>query len=179
MPSPAATRRSDSPKSRDDTPRSRCGAAHRDEEFADSAIREYPMEATRCIPWSHGVNVGAVSRGHKVRDRVWLALTVVVLFAASGLPLGPWLLVAGTVALVTSVWIRLGRRGRRVLPHGRGPLVLGAVAGMIARFFVPCRFTCELSANGRYSGRYVPRSSAGGAGRARTSMAKVSTSKES
>ncbi|NKE62878.1 hypothetical protein FXN61_41615, partial [Lentzea sp. PSKA42] len=89
MSSPAATKGSDSPKLRDDTTRFLCGAAHRDEEFADSAIREYLVEATRSIPRSPGVNAGAVLREavgartrRKVRDALLLALAVVVLFAA-------------------------------------------------------------------------------------------------
>lgn len=172
MSSPAPTRGSDSPKLRDDTTRFLCGAAYRDEEFADSAIREYLLETTRSIPRSPGVNAGAVLREavaartrRKVRDSVLLVPAVVVLFAASGLLLGPWLLVAGTVALATGARIRLGRRERRALPHERGPLALGAVAGMIALFFVLYKFTTEVSESDDSDAifkEYEPKSGGGG-----------------
>lgn len=68
--------------------------------------------------------------------------------AWSGLLLAPWQLAGSTVALAAGAWIRLGRRGRRVLPHERGPL---AMAGMIALFFVLYKFTDESS---NYSRRY-------------------------
>jgi len=161
MSSPAMTPGSDSPRLRDDTTRFLCGAAHRDEEFADSAIREYLVESTRSIPRSPGVNAGAVLREavagrarRKVRDSVLLVLAVVVLFAASGSLLVPWLLIAMTVALAAGARFGLGKPARRVSPHARGPLVLGAIAGAIALFFVLFKFTEELSKSSSYRYRY-------------------------
>lgn len=173
MSTPAATTGSDSPKLRDDTTRFLCGAAHRDEEFADSAIREYLVEATRSIPRSPGVNAGAVLREavaartrRKVRDSVLLVLALVVLFAASGTLLGAWLLIAVTVALGTGAKLSLGQRTRRVTPQLRGPLALGSVAGAIALLFVLYKFTDEQSESSRYSryyAEYEPESGGGGA----------------
>ena len=161
MSTPPVTPGSDSPKLRDDTTRFLCGAAHRDEEFTDSAIREYLVEATRSIPRSPGVNAGAVLREavaartrRKVRDAVLLVLAVVVLFAGSGMLLAPWLLVAMVVALAAGARFGLGQRRRRVSPHGRVPLALGSVAGAIALFFVFYKFTDELSESNSYYSRY-------------------------
>lgn len=161
MSTPAAAPGSDSPKVRDDTTRFLCGAAHRDEEFADAAIREYLVEATRSIPRSPGVNAGAVLREavaartrRKVRDSVLLVLAIVVLFAGSGLLLAPWLVIAMIVALAAGARYGLGQRGRRVSPHARVPLVLGSVAGAIALFFVLYKFTDELSGSSSYSRYY-------------------------
>src|SRR5690349_16016068 len=109
MSAPAADRGEASPRLRDDTTRFLCGAAHRDEEFADSAIREYLVESTRSIPRSPGVNAGAVLREavaartrRKVRDGAVLALAVVVLFTATGMQLALWLVVAAVVAMVAA-----------------------------------------------------------------------------
>lgn len=148
-----------SPALRDDTTRFLCGAAHRDEEFADSAIREYLVESTRSIPRSPGVNAGAVLREavaartrRKVRDSLALVLAVVALFAASGTFLGAWCLVAAGVALVTAArpafWERKSRQAPP--PNTRGPLALGAVAGVIALFYVLYKFTEELAAADSY-----------------------------
>src|SRR5215207_6700667 len=124
MSTPAATTGNDSPKLRDDTTRFLCGAAHRDEEFADSAIREYLVEATRSIPRSPGVNTGAVLREavaartrRKIRDGLLLALAVVVLFAASGTLLVVWLVAASIVAVGTGTRLALPRQ-KKVVPHG-------------------------------------------------------------
>jgi hypothetical protein len=161
MSTPEAAPGSDSPKLRDDTTRFLCGAAHRDEEFADAAIREYLVEATRSIPRSPGVNAGAVLREavaartrRKVRDSVLLVLALVVLFAGSGMLLAPWLLIAMVVALASGARYGLGQRGRRVSPHMRVPLLLGSVAGVLALFFVLYRFTDELSESSTYSRYY-------------------------
>lgn len=152
MSTPAETTRSDSLKLRDDTTRFLCGAAHRDEEFADSAIREYLVEATRSIPRSPGVNAGAVLREavaartrRKARDSVLLILALVVLFAGSGMLLGWWLLIGVTVALAAGARVPLGQRVRRVSRHVRGPFVLGSIAGAIALLFVLYKVFDELS----------------------------------
>ncbi|MFS8096142.1 AbrB family transcriptional regulator [Lentzea alba] len=170
MSTPAATTGSDSPQLRDDTTRFLCGAAHRDEEFADSAIREYLVESTRSIPRSPGVNAGAVLREavagrtrRKVRDSLLLVLAIVVLFAASGMLLGGWLLVAMTVALAAGGRFGL-KRARQPAPHARGPLVLGAIASAIALFFVLYKVSDELSGSSayrRYYEEYESESSAG------------------
>ncbi|GHH46333.1 hypothetical protein GCM10017774_49110 [Lentzea cavernae] len=145
---------------RDDTTRFLCGAAHRDEEFADSAIREYLVEATRSIPRSPGVNSGAVLREavaartrRKVRDGVLLALALLVLFVASGTLLGVWLVVAVIAALGTGARLALNRP-RRGTPHSRGPVVLGVIASAIALFFVLYKYIAEIEAADRYSSRY-------------------------
>ena len=161
MSTPAATTGNDSPKLRDDTTRFLCGAAHRDEEFADSAIREYLVEATRSIPRSPGVNAGAVLREavaartrRKVRDAVLLVLAVAVLFAGSGTLLGAWLLIALTVTLGATARTGLGQRVRRAAPHVRGPLALGSVAGGIALLFVLYKLTDEFSESSSYRRYY-------------------------
>ncbi|WP_439661352.1 hypothetical protein ACSHWB_07540 [Lentzea sp. HUAS TT2] len=140
---------------RDDTTRFLCGAAHRDEEFADSAIREYLVESTRSIPRSPGVNSGAVLREavaartrRKVRDGLLLVLAVVVLFAASGTLLVWWLVAASVVALGTGARLAF-TRPRRVVPHSRGPVVLGSIASAIALFFVLYKFMEELNESTR------------------------------
>ncbi|MFI6096943.1 hypothetical protein ACIA8G_15380 [Lentzea sp. NPDC051213] len=168
MSSPAATPRSDSPLLRDDTTRFLCGAAHRDEEFADAAIREYLVESTRSIPRSPGVNTGAVLREavagrsrRKVRDGVLLVLAVVVLFAASGMLMAAWLPIALVVSIAAGARFGVGLRGRTVSPHGRGPLVLGGIASALALFFVLYKFSNELnesSSYSRYYARYEPES---------------------
>jgi hypothetical protein len=156
MSTPAATTGNDSPKSRDDTTRFLCGAAHRDEEFADSAIREYLVEATRSIPRSPGVNTGAVLREavaartrRKMRDGLLLVLAVVVLFAASGTLLVGWLVVASIVAVGTGTRLALPRPNK-VVPNARGPVVLGAIASVIALLFVLYKFMEELAASSEY-----------------------------
>lgn len=161
MSTPAPPKGSDSPKLRDDTTRFLCGAAHRDEEFADSSIREYLVEATRSIPRSPGVNAGAVLREavaartrRKVRDSVLLVLALALLFAGSGMLLAVWLLLAAAVALTTGMRLPLGKRPQRVSPHVRAPLVLGSIAGMIALLFVLYKLTAELSTSDRYSRSY-------------------------
>ena len=165
MSTPAGATGNDSTRLRDDTTRFLCGAAHRDEEFADSAIREYLVEATRSIPRSPGVNSGAVLREavaartrRKVRDGVLLALALLVLFAGSGTFLGAWLLVAAVVGLGTGARLRLSRPRRVLPPHSRGPAVLGAITGAIALFFVLYKYIAEIEAAGRYSSRYCRRS---------------------
>jgi hypothetical protein len=171
MSTPAATTGNDSPKLRDDTTRFLCGAAHRDEEFADSAIREYLVEATRSIPRSPGVNAGAVLREavaartrRKVRDSVLLVLALVVLFAGSGMLLGSWLLIAVTVALAAGARLSLGQRARRVSPHVRGPLALGSVAGAIALLFVLYKFIDEYYKSDIYSDYYYDEYAPGSSG---------------
>lgn len=158
MSTPAPTKGKDSPRLRDDTTRFLCGAAHRDEEFADSAIREYLVEATRSIPRSPGVNSGAVLREavaartrRKVRDAVLLVLAVVALFAASGTLLVGWLVVAALAALGTGARMAFTRPRRSTR---RGPVVLGSIAGAIALFFVLYKFIEELDASSNYSTRY-------------------------
>ncbi|WP_093592666.1 hypothetical protein [Lentzea waywayandensis] len=137
---------------RDDTTRFLCGAAHRDEEFAGSAIREYLVEATRSIPRSPGVNSGAVLRvvvrtRRKVRGGSLLVLAVVVLFAANGTLLVGWLVVASIVVL--GIGARMAfTRPWRVTP--RGPAVLGSIACAIALFFVLYKFMDELAASSEY-----------------------------
>ncbi|WP_089952807.1 hypothetical protein [Lentzea xinjiangensis] len=140
---------------RDDTTRFLCGAAHRDEDFADSAIREYLVEATRSIPRSPGVNAGAVLREavaartrRKVRDSLLLVLALAVLFAASGTLLATWLFIAVVVAVATGARLALARP-RRV--SQRGPLVLGSLAGGIAIFFVLYKLIEYLDAASTYS----------------------------
>lgn len=123
MSAPAATKGSDCPKSRDDTTRFRCAAAHHDDQFAESAIRAYLMERP-------GV------RGPGLREAV-ARRGEVLPFAGSGLPLGSWPRAGVTGALVAGVRFGLWRRGRPGSP--RGPLVLGVVAGWIGLFFVLCR----------------------------------------
>lgn len=157
MSTPAAPTGNDSPKLRDDTTRFLCGAAHRDEEFADSAIREYLVEATRSIPRSPGVNAGAVLREavaartrRKVRDGLLLVLAAVVLFAASGMLLAAWLLVVSIAALGAGARIGL-MRPRRASPHARGAVVLGSIASGIALFFVLYKFIEEFDATSTYS----------------------------
>ncbi|GLY54448.1 hypothetical protein [Lentzea sp. NBRC 102530] len=160
MSTAATTKGNDSPKLRDDTTRFLCGAAHRDEEFADSAIREYLVESTRSIPRSPGVNAGAVLREavaartrRKVRDSVVLVLAVVVLFAASGMLLGGWLLVASVVAVGTGARLAFPRPQRRRPP--RVPVVLGSIASVIALFFVLYKLMEEIDAADVYcSPRY-------------------------
>ncbi|WP_394615934.1 hypothetical protein JNUCC0626_40450 [Lentzea sp. JNUCC 0626] len=151
MSTAATTKGNDSPKLRDDTTRFLCGAAHRDEEFADSAIREYLVESTRSIPRSPGVNAGAVLREavaartrRKVRDSVLLVLAVVVLFAASGMLLGGWLLVASIVAVGTGARLAFQRPQRPRTP--RVPVVLGSIASVIALFFVLYKLMEEIAA---------------------------------
>ncbi|MGW4208435.1 hypothetical protein ACWEIJ_10670 [Lentzea sp. NPDC004789] len=164
------TKGSDSPALRDDTTRFLCGAAHRDEEFADAAIREYLVEATRSVPRSPGVNAGAVLREavaartrRKVRDSVLVVLAVVVLFAGSGWLLGSWLLVAVSAGVVAEARIGLGRRVRRGSPHERGPLALGTAVGMLALLLVFYKITTMLSESGsRYSDEYEQESGDGG-----------------
>jgi len=160
MSSPAATKGSDSPTLRDDTTRFLCAAAHRDEEFADSAIREYLVESTRSIPRSPGVNAGAVLREavaartrRKMRDSVLLVLALMVLFAADGLLLGPWLLVAATIAFATGTRLRIGQKAKPVPPHVRVPLALGSVVSVIALLFVLSRFIRDLNAATTFSKR--------------------------
>ncbi|WP_434439361.1 hypothetical protein [Lentzea sp. E54] len=146
---------------RDDTTRFLCGAAHRDEEFADSAIHEYLVESTRSIPRSPGVNAGAVLREavaartrRKVRDGVLLLLAVVVLFAGSGMLLTGWLLIALMVALGGGARVAFARP-RRVSPHSRGAVALGSIASVIALFFVLYKFMEEFDAATSYcSPRY-------------------------
>ncbi|MFD4641085.1 hypothetical protein ACFWN2_27505 [Lentzea sp. NPDC058436] len=166
MSTPAGATGNDSTRLRDDTTRFLCGAAHRDEEFADSAIREYLVEATRSIPRSPGVNSGAVLREavaartrRKVRDGVLLALALLVLIAGSGTFLGAWLVVAVVVALGTGARLALNRP-RRVIPtHSRAPAALGAIASAIALYFVLFKYIAEIEAADRYSSRYCrPRS---------------------
>jgi hypothetical protein len=168
MSTPASTTGGDSPKLRDDTTRFLCGAAHRGEEFADSAIREYLVEATRSIPRSPGVNVGAVLREavasrtrRKVRDSALPALATLVLFAGSGTLLGLWLPVASGVAVPTGA--RLRRRERPVSP--RVPLVLGSLTGAIALLFVLYKLSDEWSGSSIDSApyeEYEPGSGGGG-----------------
>ncbi|SDN94325.1 hypothetical protein [Lentzea jiangxiensis] len=141
MSTPATAKGNDSSRSRDDTTRFLCGAAHRDEEFADSAIREYLVESTRSIPRSPGVNAGAVLREavagrtrRKVRDGLLLLLAVLVLFAATGTLAVAWLLVAAMVAVASGSKLA-SLRQRRVSPHGRGPAALGAIVSAIALLF--------------------------------------------
>lgn len=155
MSTPAPATGNDSPKLRDDTTRFLCGAAHRDEEFADSAIREYLVEATRSIPRSPGVNSGAVLREavaartrRKVRDGVLLVLALVALFAASGTVLVLWLVVASIAAVGTGARVAF-TRPRRVVTQ-RGPAVLGAIASAIALFFVLYKFIEELDDSTSY-----------------------------
>jgi hypothetical protein len=148
MSTPPSATGNDSSKLRDDTTRFLCGAAHRDEEFADSAIREYLVEATRSIPRSPGVNAGAVLREavaartrRKLRDGVLLLLAVVALFAASGSLLVGWLVVAALAALATGARTTFARP-RRVVAR-RGPAVLASIASAIALFFVLYKFIEE------------------------------------
>ncbi|HUQ54513.1 hypothetical protein [Lentzea sp.] len=110
---------------RDDTTRFPCGAAHRDEEFADSTVREYLAEAAGPNPRSRG----AVSRAP------------VPLFAASAMPLARWLPVAATGVRPAG-----GRTGPGSSPHVRRPLGLGSVAGAMALTFVLFEFTEGLGA---------------------------------
>jgi hypothetical protein len=161
MSSPVTTTGNDSQRLRDDTTRFLCGAAHRDEEFADSAIREYLVESTRAIPRSPGVNSGAVLREavaartrRKVRDGVLLALALLVLIAGSGMFLGAWLVVAAIVAFGTGARLAVNRPRRVMPPHSRGPAVLGAIASAIALFFVLYKYIAEIEAAGSYSSRY-------------------------
>jgi hypothetical protein len=142
---------------RDDTTRFLCAAAHRDEEFADSAIHEYLLESSRSIPRSPGVNAGAVLREavgartrRKVRDCV---LVLVVLFAANGLLLGPWLLVVAIIARATGARPRIGRRVSQVPPHACVPLALGSVVCAIALLFVLSKFTRDRNAATTFSKR--------------------------
>lgn len=151
MSSPATTPETDSPRLRDDTTRFLCGAAHHNEEFADSAIREYLVEPARAIPRSPGVNTGAVLREavagrtrRKARDIMLLVLTIMVLFVASGKLLGLWLLAGAAVAIAAGARIRPGKRAQSVSPHMRVPLLLGAIASSIAMFLVLYKLTSEL-----------------------------------
>ncbi|WP_329789316.1 hypothetical protein V1227_34010 [Lentzea sp. DG1S-22] len=144
---------------RDDTTRFLCGAAHRDEEFADSAIREYLVESTRSIPRSPGVNVGAVLREavagrtrRKVRDGLLLVLSVVVLFAATGAVLVAWLLIAAVVSAATGSRLA-SLRQRQASTAVRGPAVLGLTASVIALFFALFRFMEELDDTSNYCRR--------------------------
>ncbi|GAB2819099.1 hypothetical protein [Lentzea nigeriaca] len=142
---------------RDDTTRFLCGAAHRDEHFADAAIREYLVEKTRSIPRSPGVNTGAVLREavagrmrRKMRDGVLLVLSLVLLLTASATFLGPWLLVAVPLAFAGA-----GFRFRPVVrqlaaPTGRGPLIVGAIGGAIALGIVMAKLGSEFE-RARYS----------------------------
>ncbi|SMD23970.1 hypothetical protein SAMN05660733_07501 [Lentzea albidocapillata] len=155
MSTPASATGNDSPKLRDDTTRFLCGAAHRDEEFADSAIREYLVEATRSIPRSPGVNSGAVLREavaartrRKVRDGVLLVLALVALFAAGGTLLTGWLVVAAIAAMGTGARVAF-TRPRRVVTE-RGPAVLGSIVSVIALFFVLYKLMDELAASSEY-----------------------------
>ena len=168
MSSPATTPGTNSPRLRDDTTRFLCGAAHRDEEFADSAIREYLVEPARAIPRSPGVNTGAVLREavagrtrRKVRDGVLLALAVVVLFAANGTLLGLWLFAGVTVAVAAGARFKPGRRERPV--SQRGPLLLGAIASVLALFLVLYKFMNELD-EPRYRYDYYEQKSSDDAG---------------
>ena len=156
MSTPAATTGNDSPKLRDDTTRFLCGAAHRDEEFADSAIREY-------LDRGHSVD-SAIARSQLRRGvagggggahasqgarRSALVLAVVVLFAANGTLLVAWLVVASIVAVGTGARLAL-TRPKKTAPHSRGPVVLGSIASAIALFFVLYKFMEELAASTEY-----------------------------
>ncbi|MCG8921411.1 hypothetical protein [Lentzea sp. CC55] len=144
---------------RDDTTRFLCGAAHRDEEFADSAIREYLVESTRSIPRSPGVNAGAVLREavagrtrRKVRDGLLLVLSLVVLFAATGTVLVAWLLIAAVVAAASGSRLASPRQ-RQASTAVRGPAVLGLTASVIALFFALFKFMEELDDTSNYCRR--------------------------
>jgi hypothetical protein len=135
---------------RDDTTRFLCGAAHRDEQFADAAIREYLVEKTRSIPQSPGVNTGAVLREavagrmrRKVRDAVLLLLTLVLLLTAHVVALGPWLLIAVPLA-AAGAGLRIRPMVRKLAtPTGRGPLIVGAIGGSIALAVVAFKASSE------------------------------------
>lgn len=88
-----------------------------------------------------------------MRDSVLLALALVVLFAADGLLLGPWLLIAATIALATGARPQIGRKARQVPPHVRVPLALGSVVSAIALLFVLSKFTRDLNAATTFSKR--------------------------
>ncbi len=150
MSSPARAPGVHSPKLRDDTTRFLCGAAHRDEQFADAAIREYLVEKTRSIPQSPGVNTGAVLREavagrmrRKVRDAVLLLLTLVLLLTAHVVALGPWLLIAVPLA-AAGAGLRIRPIVRKLAtPTGRGPLIVGAIGGSIALAVVAFKASSE------------------------------------
>ncbi|MCP2198631.1 hypothetical protein LX90_002306 [Lentzea flava] len=157
MSSPATAPGVDSPKLRDDTTRFLCGAAHRDEQFADAAIREYLVEKTRSIPQSPGVNTGAVLREavagrmrRKLRDAVLLLLTLVLLLTASVAALGPWLLIAVPLA-AASAGFRIRPVVRQLAtPTGRAPIIVGAIGGLLALAVVTFKAGSEFEGSSRY-----------------------------
>jgi hypothetical protein len=78
---PDATAGTDPTETTDATTRYLCAAAHLDRDFADTAIREYPLEPTRAVPPTPGLDAVAVLKEavaartrRKIRDTVLLVL---------------------------------------------------------------------------------------------------------
>ncbi|MCP2249417.1 hypothetical protein [Lentzea aerocolonigenes] len=166
MSSPATTANTGSPKLRDDTTRFLCGAAHRDEHFADAAIREYLVEKTRLIPRSPGVNTGAVLREavagrmrRKMRDSALLVLTLVLLLTATAIALVPWLIAALPLAFASAGFTIRPLVRQLSMPTGRGPLIVGTIGGSIALGIVLIKAGSAFEST-RYGPRYSDSSDA-------------------
>src|SRR5262245_56766599 len=98
------SKRCDRVEERDDTTRYLCAAAHLDDRFADSAIREFLTESTRAVPPVAGVRAGAVlaeavaSRARrKLRDSALVVLFAGVLVTLSLSLVIAWLFVGALV----------------------------------------------------------------------------------
>jgi hypothetical protein len=93
------------PRTRDDTTRYLCAAAHLDPDYANKAIREFLVEDTRPVPVTPGVDAAAVlgeavaaRTRRKLRDIALLLLLIAILFLApTGLLVG-WVVAAFLVA---------------------------------------------------------------------------------
>lgn len=116
------------PTERDDTTRYLCAAAHLDDRFADSAIREFLTEPTRALPPVAGVRAGAVlaeavaaRARRKLRDSVLVTLFAGVLVTLSLSLVTAWLFVGAALL----VW-----RGR-VLPAVGGGLAGAALLAVL------------------------------------------------
>lgn len=111
---PGNRMRGHDPVRRDDTTRYLCAAAHMDPAFADGAIREFLIEATRPAPTSPGVDAAAVlgeavaaRTRRKLRDLALVLLLAGLVFLVTTEALVVWIVLAILISLpgkVARVW---------------------------------------------------------------------------
>lgn len=135
------------PAQRDDTTRYLCAAAHLDARFADGAIREFLVEPLRAISPSPAIDsatvlreAGAARRRGLLRDRLLLAILILLLFKGTGVAL-LWTVFGVGLAVVAAARRRV--RHRRLLAVLGGLLIaVGALAAaqLLVLLFVGAAF---------------------------------------
>jgi hypothetical protein len=142
---------------RDNTTRYLCAAAQLDEDYANTAIREFLVEPMRAIPPTPGVDTTAVLREavaartrRRIRDGILLLLLVVVVFAAP-VVFVPWLIFGLLIATAVGA-TRLSVRNVVI-----AVVVAMAVIAAFAFFGFTALFSSLQAGNetgGGYSGGY-------------------------